>query len=120
MERGRDPGKAGLLAPLAAPVVWAVCFLTVYLFAEAACAAGGLRWAGADAVVVFTIAATGAALVATVGGVWWAWRAGRLGGAEGAVSEQQSLLSFVGLLLAALFTVAIVALAAPALVHRPC
>lgn len=120
MERNRDPGKAGLLAPLAAPVVWGATFLVVYLFAEAACAAGGLRWAGVDAVVVVTLAAVGLALAATGGAVWWAWRARRMGGDDAAVAEQQRLLGLVGMMLAALFAVTLVAMAVPALVHRPC
>lgn len=121
MARRRIPGTARLLAPLAAPVVWAACFLAVYLFAEAACAASGLRWAGADAVVVFTLAVTGVALAATAGTVLWSWRARRAGDAgAGGLGEQQELLGVVGMMLGVLFSVAIAVLAIPALVHGPC
>lgn len=116
----RTPPAAAIVAPLAAPVIWAVCFLAVYLFAEAACAAGGLRWAGADAVVVVTLAAAGLALAATAGAVVWSRRARRADGAGEAVAEQQRMLSLVGVMLAVLFAAAIVALAVPALVLRPC
>ncbi len=120
MARRHSPGTAALVAPLAAPVIWAVSFLAVYLFAEAACAAGALRWAGADAVVVVTLAVTGLGLAATGGAVWWSWRARRSAGGGDAVAEQQRLLGVVGLMLAVLFAVALVAVAVPALVLRPC
>lgn len=109
-----------LLEPLAAPVLWIAHFMVVYLFAEGACAAGGRRWFGADAVHVLTLGATvvGAGLAGAV--TWRAWRVWRRRREPSDLAEQRAATMHAAFLLGLLFTAAIVAQGVPALFLRAC
>lgn len=124
---------------LAGPLLWFAHFGAVYVLAEWACTFGLLEqvWLGLPVlsilIVALTVLAAGATAL-TTGMAWRAWRTSAEAGADdgrsgrgpydrrgvGPVAQRDHALDFIGLLLAPLFTLAILGVGLPALVLAPC
>ena len=105
---------------LAAPVLWFVYFMVVYLFAEAACHDGSARFdvAGVDGVATITVLSTVLAVGLTVPIVSSAAR--RVLAADATGEREGRDLDLIALLLSGCFLLAIIAVGIPALVLQPC
>lgn len=123
--RRRFLGLAGLF--LAGPAIWAVHFFAVYLLAEWVCArTTETPFLDETVVVVFTLVTT--ALAASAVGLngyraYRRWRPDGEHAAEGASDrsgEADRGLAFGGLILSALFAIAILYVGLPAAVLAPC
>lgn len=104
---------------LAGPVVWAAHFISVYLAAEASCAAeeeGAIGFIGPDALVVGVIGATVVGALACLAAAGAAWR--RSHGDVG--SEVEGAMGWAGVLTGLGSAVAVLAVGLPALVVGPC
>jgi hypothetical protein len=101
---------------LAGPVIWITHFMVVYLLVEMACGFDLLvsEPLGIPTVSVIVTAVT---LVAMVGAGWFVVRSATMRVSGGVVEE---FVGFGGILLGALFTVAIAFVGLPALVISPC
>lgn len=113
-----DRSSIGLwVVLLAGPVIWITHFAVVYLLAEASCASvrlDGIRFFGADALVVVVVAATVVAGAACAAMAWWSWRHARADGGD------EAALGWAGVLLGVGSLFAIAAAGLPALVLDPC
>ncbi|MGH9008744.1 MAG: hypothetical protein ACRDYF_02740 [Acidimicrobiia bacterium] len=122
---------------LAGPVIWTLHFFAVYLLAEAVCATGGFdaRVAGLRILSFLTVAATVAAVGAIAFFAQRAWRRWRhppvaTATATGAVAarpsasadqrESETVLALGGVLLGALFLVAVLFVGLPAFFLQSC
>lgn len=105
------PFHRSLLLFLGGPVLWFSHFMLVYLVAEAACAAGGVRLLGLPLVTVVTVAATVLGVPATLLIARTAWRVWR---------REEDQLAVVAFLLALLSAAAILFDGVPPLVLPPC
>lgn len=122
MRPARRLGPGYLVEPLAPPVIWIAYFMVVYLFAEAACAAGwsGIEALGLSGVSLVTIAVTigTAALIGYF--TWRSWRRWQNPAAGSAMERQTRSLGLIGFLSGLLFMVATIAVGLPAMVLQPC
>ena len=121
---------------LAGPLVWFGYFAVVYTLSETACTFGVLdgSWLGMPvlslilAVVTILAAGVTATTAVVAGRVWRSSLADERESQHGAgkhraggsVASRDHALDFVGLLLAPLFTIAILAVGLPVLVLSPC
>lgn len=106
---------------LAGPVVWAVHFLSVYLAAEASCAAqeeAAIGFIGPDTLVVGIVGATVVAAGVCLAAAWTAWRRADSGG-DGEVAVEGAM-AWAGALTGVGSAVAVLAVGLPALVIGPC
>lgn len=103
------------VSALAPVFAWIAAHQLNFLFSPWVCATGR-RW------VLYAV--TGAALVAAVAGGVASWKSWKElpaeGGSGNPVEARRRFMAGGGLLLALVFSLAIVALAIPAVVHRPC
>jgi hypothetical protein len=113
------------------PIVWFTHFMVVYLAAEAGCTGDGpgLQWFDPPATSFVILAATTAAAIASLGlgvSAHRRWRGSNNTSARGTEhhdheeSHGERSMAFVGLLLATLSFVTIVAVGMPAAIFRGC
>jgi hypothetical protein len=110
----REDGRL-LLAGFTAPFAWVTAFLLNTVLSAWVCATGE-RW-------VLSVVTLSAFLVAGVGGVvnWKYWRNASDGAErEDPTPARRKFMAAGGVLLSAVFLIAILALAIPGVVHRPC
>jgi hypothetical protein len=113
---------------LAAPVIWSVHFMVVYLIVEAGCTGEGPGLALFDPPVptVVTLVATAVAAVGCLVAAAWSyrrWRAGRLEPADGPGLEppdRGGTLAFAGFLMSLLGFMIVLFVGLPALVMPAC
>ena len=101
---------------LAGPVIWITHFMVVYLLVETACRFDLLS---SETLGIPTVSAivTAVTVVAMAGAGWFVFRSAAMRAAGGVVEE---FVGFGGILLGAVFTVAIAFVGLPALVITPC
>jgi hypothetical protein len=111
---GREDGRL-LLASFTAPFAWITAFLLNTVLSAWVCATGD-RW-------ILSVVTLVAFLVAAAGGFvsWKSWRSASEGGeSDDPTPSRRRFMAAGGLLLSIVFLVAILALAIPGVVHRPC
>jgi hypothetical protein len=109
----------------AAPIIWSVHFMVVYLAVEAGCTGDGPGLDRFDPPVptVVTLVGTAVAALACVGTAVWAyrlWQANRSGGQAHAQQGQLASLAFAGFLLSLLGIIAVLLVGLPALILPAC
>lgn len=120
---------------LAGPVIWSLHFVSVYVVAEAVCATGGFdaRVVGLRVLSFITVAATLIAVAAIAffaAHAWRRWRDGHVASGTGAprdepgpadeVGHNETVLALGGVLLGAVFFVAVLFVGVPALFLQSC
>lgn len=122
MRPARQLGPGYLVDPMAPPVIWMAYFMAVYLFAEAACAAGwsGMEALGLSGVSLVTIAVTIGSTALIGYFTWRSWRRWRHPDAASAMKQQTKSLGLIGFLSGLLFMMATIAVGLPAMVLQPC